>query len=158
MLKRKSPQLGSASKVSEKPCDHAHSEPCKARIGTVSEAPHWVRQPFILYGYRLGFSLIQSILSLFSLHNETGTLNLHRESEIDFLLTSWNSFSSQHLDPSDSHTLLHLGWSSFSATVAFGRDAEAADARKGRVSVVCSGYNGRIFPLSLLQLRGPSHP
>lgn len=51
---------------------HTHSEACKPYIGTISQAPAWLRQPFILRGYRLCYSLLNAVASPWSIHNETG--------------------------------------------------------------------------------------
>lgn len=73
MPKSKSPRHESGFTSEAAMSHHTHSKPCKARIGMHNEAPHWIRQPYILFGYRLGFSLLESIMSPFMLHNETGT-------------------------------------------------------------------------------------
>lgn len=71
---------------------HKPAKPCQARIGMQHDAPSWLRQPYILFGYRLGYSLIQSILSPFSLHNETGTITTSKHRGDCIRLTKFHCF------------------------------------------------------------------
>jgi adiponectin receptor len=63
-----------------------HSEACCPLITRVEEAPRWLRQPFILHGYRICHTIIQSILSIFTWHNETVNIWTHLVPTILFIL------------------------------------------------------------------------
>ena len=47
----------------------------KARVGSYIEAPSWMRERYVLSGYRLDYSLREALASIFHFHNESGANN-----------------------------------------------------------------------------------
>ena len=69
----------------KKDVSQSFQEFTKEWSGTMSQAPKWQRQEYILRGYRVGLSMKATFLSMFVLHNETVNVWTHLIGSLYFL-------------------------------------------------------------------------
>lgn len=137
---------------------HHHSADCHARLGSLADAPAWMRQPFVLSGYRLYYSLSDTIRSICGLHNETGMCLSKTVMPLPKPSSFSDPFSSQHLDAFRPCLGFHLERPNCFVSGLHGRASDDRSTGKSPIPFLRGRHFGRFYSVPHVQLRELGRP